>query len=131
MGTNCKATVRFHARHWQLMRLAMFGLLLRTVAATAFAAAPSAPTSLRVNDAVEPVGTEATPYFGWIVNDADANEIQTHYQILVATSTANLDANLGDAWDSGVVVSGKTRSGVCGRAARRRHKIFLEGPHLG
>ena len=80
-------------------------LLLVAFTATAFAAAPSAPTSLRANDVTEPVGTDAAPYFGWLVNDTDANEIQTRYQILVATSTANLDANLGDAWDSGVVVS--------------------------
>ena len=64
-----------------------------------------APTSLRVDDVVEPAGTEGAPYFGWFVNDPDANEIQTAYQILIATSSSNLDANIADAWDSGEVFS--------------------------
>lgn len=71
----------------------------------AFAAAPTAPTNLRVNDAMNPVGTDASPYFGWYVNDPDKDEIQTRYRILVASSQANLDADAGDLWDSGVVSS--------------------------
>jgi alpha-L-rhamnosidase len=100
-----QTAVMRRARPWRTMSLVAVVLLLGVVAVSAFAAAPSAPTNLRVNDVAEPVGTDATPYFGWLVNDADANEIQTRYQILVATSAANLDANLGDAWDSGVVAS--------------------------
>ena len=87
------------------MRLAALGLLLGAVAASAFAAAPSAPTNLRVDDVAEPVGTEAAPYFGWLDNDTNANEIQTGYEILVATYAANLNANFGDVWDSGEVAS--------------------------
>ncbi len=69
------------------------------------ASAPQAPSQLRVDDAVEPVGTGAAPYFGWHVNDPDPHEIQTAYQILVASSAANLAANNGDLWDSGQVGS--------------------------
>ena len=100
-----KVAVMRRARPWRTMRLAAFGWLLGAVAASAFAAAPSAPTSLRVDDVVGPVGTEATPYFGWLDNDTNANEIQTGCEILVATSSSNLDANLGDVWDSGEVLS--------------------------
>ncbi len=100
-----KVAVMRRARPWRTMRLAAFGWLLGAVAASAFAAAPSAPTSLRVDDVADPVGTEATPYFGWLDNDTNANEIQTGYEILVATSSANLNANLGDVWDSGEVLS--------------------------
>ena len=67
--------------------------------------APLAPTALRVDDVVNPVGTDNAPYFGWLVNDPDPNEIQTQYQILVASSQATLDASVGDIWDSGVVAS--------------------------
>jgi len=81
------------------------GLLLVAIGMPAFAAAPLAPTNLRVDDVASPVGTEAAPYFGWFVNDTDANEIQTAYQILVATNSSNLDANFGDVWDSGEVSS--------------------------
>jgi alpha-L-rhamnosidase len=91
--------------HRRTIFLAVFGLLLGTGAAAVFAAAPAAPTNLRVDDVTGPVGTEAAPYFGWLDNDTNANEIQTGYEILVATSEADLDANLGDMWDSGEVSS--------------------------
>lgn len=41
------------------------------------------------------------------MNDPDDNEIQTAYQILVASSEGNLDADNGDMWDSGQVSSGE------------------------
>jgi alpha-L-rhamnosidase len=74
-------------------------------AVQAMGAAPFPPTNLRVNDAVDPVGTDATAYFGWFVNDPDKNEIQTKYQVLVASSETKLNANIGDVWDSGEVPS--------------------------
>ena len=58
-----------------------------------------------MDDVNAPVGTEATPYFGWFDNDTNANEIQTGYEILVATNAADLNANFGDVWDSGQVAS--------------------------
>jgi alpha-L-rhamnosidase len=86
------------------VRLSAFGMMLLIAGmVTAFAAAPSAPTNLRADDVAGPVGTEAAPYFGWLDNDTNANEIQTAYEILVATSSSNLDANVGDVWDSGEV----------------------------
>ncbi len=72
-----------------------------------FAASPEAPGNLRSCDKVHPVGTDETPYFGWYVNDPDDGEIQTAYQILVASSWANLEAGNGDMWDSGKVTSSK------------------------
>lgn len=66
-------------------------------------AAPLPPSNLRTNDAASPVGTGATPYFGWFVNDPDQGEVQSKYQVLVASSEANLNANTGDLWDSGEV----------------------------
>jgi alpha-L-rhamnosidase len=68
---------------------------------------PNAPDHLRCLDKTDPVGTDDKPYFGWYVNDPDANEIQTGYQILVASGQAHLDANNGDLWDSGPVSSRK------------------------
>lgn len=71
------------------------------------AGAPNAPANLRACDKVNPAGTGGDPYFGWYVNDPDDNEIQTKYQVLVASSQSNLDSNLGDQWDSGQVSSGR------------------------
>jgi alpha-L-rhamnosidase len=91
---------------WRMLFPAVLGLLLGVGASPVFADGPptsSAPTSLIVDDVTGAVGTEAVPYFGWLDNDANANEIQTGYQILVATNAADLAANFGDVWDSGQV----------------------------
>ena len=64
------------------------------------AGAPDGPTNLRVNNVDCPVGTEEKVFFGWFVNDADDNEIQSAYQILVASSEYKINADKGDIWDS-------------------------------
>lgn len=68
------------------------------------AAPPDAPAELRVNDVAGPVGTGGDVWFGWQVRDPDANEIQTRYQILVA-SDDGLSSGSADVWDSGEVES--------------------------
>ena len=112
-----KAALKRRARPGRWMLLAALGLLLGTVAAPASAAAPSAPASLLVDDVTAPVGTEAMPYFGWLDNDTNANEIQTGYEILVATTPSNLNANYGDVWDSGEVASSRENHVVYGGMA--------------
>jgi alpha-L-rhamnosidase len=64
---------------------------------------PGPPSNLRVNDLVNPVGTGADIAFGWHVIDPDPNEIQTRYQILVASSADRLAPGRADVWDSGAV----------------------------
>jgi len=83
------------------LRHKMFCLLLFLIPFIGYAAAPKAPTNLRSSDKSTPFGTDDKPYFGWYINDADANEIQTAYQIIVSSSLSNLNANKGDVWDSG------------------------------
>jgi len=80
---------------------------LTTVAIPLRAASPGPPSHLRVNDLDRPVGTGATPFFGWRVHDPDENELQTRFEILVSSSSSKLAADDGDVWDSGEVVSGK------------------------
>ncbi len=88
-------------------------------AAWARAAPPGAPSHLRVNDVVDPVGTDADVYFGWRVHDPDADEIQSAYQLLVASSAARLAADEGDLWDSGRVASRlQNHVAYAGRALR-------------
>ena len=83
-----------------------------------YAVSPNAPNNLRSYDKTNPVGTDDKPYFGWYVDDPDDNEIQTSYQILVASSRANLDKDNGDMWDSGRITS------------RKQNYIFYEGRPL-
>jgi alpha-L-rhamnosidase len=64
---------------------------------------PHAPSNLRVNDAVNPVGTPNGPYFGWHLDHPAPDQIQAGYQLLVAASAAALQADLSDMWDSGFV----------------------------
>jgi hypothetical protein len=49
--------------------------------------------------------TDTTPELTWIVNAARANERQTAYRVLVASSAQLLAAGTGDVWDSGKTVS--------------------------
>ena len=86
---------------------------------TAFAApaesntAPTAPTGLLMELMEKPFGIDnANPAMSWIVNDADNNEVQTAYQILVATTQANINADNGDVWDSGKVESNESSNAL-------------------
>ena len=63
---------------------------------------------LRCEDLTAPVGVDlAQPGLSWRLEDAanTRGQKQTAYQILVATTAANLAANNGDLWDSGQVAS--------------------------
>ncbi|MFT3992365.1 MAG: family 78 glycoside hydrolase catalytic domain [Luteolibacter sp.] len=91
-------------------------LILSTLHASA--ASPAAPTTLRVNDVNAPVGTPASVYFGWQVNDPDSDEIQSARQILVSSSAEKLAANESDLWDSGKI------------SARSQNHVTYDGPSL-
>jgi alpha-L-rhamnosidase len=86
--------------------------------ASAHAASPLAPTHLLVNDVASPVGTGLKPFFGWRVNDPDPNELQSKYQLRVASTAEALTAGRGDIWDSGEV------------ASRDQNHIAYAGPAL-
>ena len=87
------------------LRKVFFAALLTANVGFAYATAPGAPSNLRTCDKVKPIGTNNKPFFGWYVNDADNNEVQTAYQIMVASSAANLTSGKADVWDSGKVSS--------------------------
>ena len=74
---------------------------------------PSAPTELLTNELTEPMNVE-TPTFGWLVNDADYNEVQTAYQIIVTDEVTN-----NTVWDSDKVVSSNQSYVKIGRASCR------------
>lgn len=100
--------------------------LLRTIgsivafcaALYASAAPPLEPSNLRVNSVIDPVGTSADIAFGWWVNDPDPNEVQTAWQVVVATDEANLNDAANLTWDSGK------------RADDRQNHVAYSGPNL-
>ncbi len=75
--------------------------------------APDAPTGLLMDLMNQPYGIDsANPAMSWIVNDADNDEVQTAYQILVADSLANINADNGNVWDSGKVESNESSNAL-------------------
>ncbi len=74
---------------------------------------PGAPTGLLMDLMEVPLGIDsANPAMSWIVNDADQDEVQTAYQILVASTKENIDADKGDIWDSGKVRSSESSNAL-------------------
>ena len=76
-----------------------------------FSCGQNQPSSLKVRNltcehAVNPLGIEtSSPALAWQIFSDDRNVLQKGYQILVAESLEQLDANVGDCWDSGKVTS--------------------------
>lgn len=68
-----------------------------------------APTGLMTNLLREPeksVITTLTPTFSWMVPALESGDFQTAYQLLVASSPEQLEADNADLWDSGKVGDG-------------------------
>jgi len=65
------------------------------------------PEGLQCEYRTNPLGLDALqPRLSWIQKSRERGEHQSAYQILVASTLANLDSSNGDLWDSGKVVSG-------------------------
>ncbi|KAA3616310.1 MAG: alpha-rhamnosidase [Calditrichaeota bacterium] len=58
---------------------------------------------------INPLGIDVlTPRLSWICSSVQRGDLQTAYQIIVATSMENLNKDIGDAWDSGQVQSSQS-----------------------
>ena len=67
---------------------------------------PLTPVALTCEYAAGPLGVDAPqPRFGWVLESNLRGQMQSAYQVLVASSEEKLRANVGDKWDSGKVVS--------------------------
>jgi len=57
---------------------------------------------LKCEYATNPLGIDVTqPRFSWILKSDSRGQMQSAYQVLVASSEKNLKAGIGDKWDSG------------------------------
>jgi alpha-L-rhamnosidase len=73
------------------------------------AGGPQAPTGLLCELRSNPVGIEdLTPDFSWIVNDPDPEEVQSAYQVQVASDVRLLEQGKADVWDSQKVQSSES-----------------------
>ncbi len=67
------------------------------------------PTYLRTEARVNPLGLEdKAPRLSWIVESSARGQVQSAYQVLVASAPEGLAADKGDLWDSGKVASDET-----------------------
>jgi len=64
------------------------------------------PTALKTENLTEPLGIETPrPRFRWLLDSDERGQVQTAYQVLVATGLEKLQADKGDKWDGGKVSS--------------------------
>ena len=81
-------------------------LILGAVCVAGVAAAAVTPQNLRCEYLTAPLGLAAgSPRLSWTLTANDRGEAQTAYQILVGTSAKQLNADTGELWDSGKVLS--------------------------
>src|SRR5438132_3995895 len=67
---------------------------------------PEPPSRLRTEYLTDPLGIDVTrPRFSWVLEHSTRGEVQSAYQVLVATKRQILDRDQGDQWDSGKVAS--------------------------
>jgi alpha-L-rhamnosidase len=84
----------------RLLRLLLATSLLATVARALTV------DGLRVEDRVQPLGIDAAqPRLAWLLHADQRAQIQSAYQIRIASSLENITAGRADVWDSGKVVS--------------------------
>jgi hypothetical protein len=66
-------------------------------------------TQLKCEHLIDPLGVEAPqPRLSWVLESKERGQLQTAYQIVVASSLKQLEGNDPDKWDSGKIVSDRT-----------------------
>ncbi|OYV04511.1 MAG: glycoside hydrolase family 78, partial [Verrucomicrobiales bacterium VVV1] len=88
----------------------MGGLACVFMAASFSVRAELVPLGLGCDGMTEPLAATAAPRLSWRLESAERGQIQTAWQILVASSAELLAKDKGDLWDSGKTVSGRTLS---------------------
>ena len=67
------------------------------------------PLGLTCEYVTDPLGVDVpSPRLSWILESDQRGQMQSAYQILVASSEDKLNANVGDRWDSGKAVSNQS-----------------------
>lgn len=82
------------------------GLLLWLLVITTTAHADMKITRLRCEYLENPLDIDSLrPRLSWEVESSERGQLQTAYQVLVASSAESIRANRGDVWDSGKIAS--------------------------
>jgi len=93
---------------------------------TTGASAGCTVTDLRCEYLSDPLGVDRlNPRLSWRIESPDRGVLQSAYQILVADSKAELDADRGNLWDSGRVESGQSALvAYAGQALASRQRCY-------
>lgn len=90
-------------RHLRFLSIIASGLCLFPLL---FASGKIMPTDLKTEWKVNPPGVDVMqPGFSWLLTGSGRGLKQTGYQVIVASSEARLEADNGDVWNSGRVMS--------------------------
>jgi alpha-L-rhamnosidase len=90
-------------------------IMLATLGSAMAAGGPAAPSNLRCEYLSNPLGVDVRqPRFAWVLEHAERGQVQSAYQVLVATRLSGLDQDQGDQWDSGKVASDNSTQVVYG-----------------
>ncbi|HEY1661648.1 MAG TPA: family 78 glycoside hydrolase catalytic domain [Verrucomicrobiae bacterium] len=86
------------------------GVIILSLLFTVFCARASVAVSqLQCEDLNNPLGIDAThPGLSWVLEPGGHDQMQTSYEILVASSKKNLDKGIGDLWSSGKISSSQS-----------------------
>ncbi len=83
------------------------------------------PTSLFCEYVSNPLGVDVIrPRFSWELEHSERGQLQSAYQVLVASSQKNLDAENGDKWDSGKVASEESINVIYAGSALKSEKTY-------
>jgi alpha-L-rhamnosidase len=84
-------------------------ILASTTARCAEQQGELATSELTCEYATNPLGVDTPrPLFGWLLTSDKRSQLQSAYRVLVATSEKQLQANVGNKWDSGRVNSDRS-----------------------
>ncbi len=95
----------------KILQLTTFLAILLVSGAWGFVPARAAnglgrPTNLKCEYLTDPMGIDVRqPRFSWVLQHSERGQIQSGYQVLVASKPDLLDQSKGDLWDSGKVAS--------------------------
>lgn len=91
-------------------RLLVIAIVLASITGfTAVAHGAYTVTGLKCEYLENPLGIDSVrPRLSWIVESDERSQVQTSYQVIVASDRKNLDRGVGDLWDSGKTASSRT-----------------------
>ncbi|HZL80048.1 MAG TPA: glycoside hydrolase family 78 protein [Candidatus Limnocylindrales bacterium] len=113
-------------RIFTVLLVLAFGIIRLPAADNPSASSRLVPAKLSCEYAANPTGVDiASPHLFWKLESNERGQLQTAYQILVASNADALARNNGDLWDSGRVRSAATlQIAYAGKTLKSSQQVF-------